>query len=70
MGDGAGQFHTRRWPLVMASAHGPNQFVSLALCDALVARTTAEAVIQYLGQPTALGKRKVRGRLADSRTMK
>jgi hypothetical protein len=33
----AGQFHTTRLPLVMVSAHGPSQSVSLALCDAIIA---------------------------------
>ena len=37
VGGGAGQFHTTRWALLMVSAHGPSQSVSLALCDALVA---------------------------------
>jgi hypothetical protein len=37
VGGAAGQFHTTLWAVEMASADGPSQSVSLALCDALVA---------------------------------
>ena len=36
-GGEAGQFHSTRWTLVMVSADGPSQSVSLALCDAPIA---------------------------------
>jgi hypothetical protein len=36
VGGAAGQFHTTCWAVVMVSADGPSQSVSLALCDALV----------------------------------
>jgi hypothetical protein len=36
-GGAAGQFQTTRWTVTMASADGPSQSVSLALCDAPVA---------------------------------
>jgi hypothetical protein len=37
-GEGAaGQFHTTAWTVVIVSADGERQLVSLALCDALVA---------------------------------
>jgi hypothetical protein len=29
-------FHTRRWAVVMVSADGPSQSVSLVRCDALI----------------------------------
>ena len=37
VGGGVGQFYITRWELVMVSAAGPSQYVSLRLYDALVA---------------------------------
>jgi hypothetical protein len=33
----AGQFHTPRWAMVMVTAGGPSQSVSLVLCDSPIA---------------------------------
>ena len=35
-GGAAGQYHTRRWAVVMVSADAPSQSVSLAFCDPLI----------------------------------
>ena len=36
VGGAAGQIRTPRWEMVMVSADGPSQSVSLAFCDPLV----------------------------------